>query len=52
MKQGGVFKEQREMEEEDEEDEEEVVEAVLSCRLGLHRLFLEVKCGGYLKSKK
>lgn len=40
MRQGGVFRERREMEEEDEEDEEEEVEAVLSCRLGLHRLFL------------
>lgn len=29
------------MEEEDEEDEEEEVEVVLSCRFGLHRLFLQ-----------
>lgn len=42
MRQGGVFSEQREMEEEEEEDEEdEEVEAVLSRRLNLHRLFLQ-----------
>lgn len=42
MWQGGVFREQREMEDEEEEDEEEEeVEAVLSCRLSLHRLFLQ-----------
>lgn len=41
MRQGGVFREQREMEDEEEEDEEEEVEAVLSCPLSLDRLFLK-----------
>lgn len=41
VRQGGDFREQSEMEEDDEEDEDEDVEAVLSCRLSLHRLFLQ-----------
>lgn len=40
VRQDGVRGEQRE-EEDDDEDEEEEVEAALSCRVSLHRLFLQ-----------
>lgn len=42
VRQDGVRGEQREEEDEDDdEDEEEEVEAALSCRVSLHRLFLQ-----------
>lgn len=44
VRQDGVRGEQSE-EEEDDEDEEEEVDAALSWRLGLHRLFLQKKMG-------
>lgn len=39
----GVRGEQSEDEEDEEEEEEDEVEAALSCRLSLHRLFLKKK---------
>lgn len=45
MRQDGVRGEQSEEEDEDDDEEEEEVEALLSCRLGPHRLFLQKKRG-------